>query len=256
MVKPYFLAFSVLAFSVAYAQQPSDPNEVRIYNAYTQLAAQGPTLYRLQGAITVGSANDTITTDMYWSATVSNGQPLTNVELLEYKNNVLQRRLVGDGNTLWIYDISHKTYSAVPYGSFKPVQPANYNVTLAEYLDAAESGPSSYLGRLARQVYGGYAVTYTSWLPGTVPTAANGGVTYSEQKPLQRQIIFALDPNTDALTSITYAASDTVAGLARASNWNITPYTGSVMMNANYQPYAWNMIPGYRPVVFTKPIGK
>ncbi len=216
-----------LSFALAQATPPQqttigDPNDATFLSALQQLTAQPNLFFHLLGQTTYRGKVTPIETFFYWttnvqSATPSGAGPATSVQVCEldleqYVNSVLVRRIVGDGTTLWNYDFVTHQYSATLYGSYGPTQPELYELNLLNDFVWATSGPEAYLSKLLRQIYPinpNYVpppliinitavppitnTNYASWMPGI----------YSQSLPQGVPITFPSDPANPRTPSAT-----------------------------------------------------
>ncbi len=205
---------------------------------------------RQQGSETLGTSVTARFSDIFWYTTIDpNGQPIAKLESTEYANQVLRSRTVGDGTTLWAYDVLRNEYNATRYGSINsPTQPADYFQVLLQGYGSHSKGPGSFPARLLREVYGGGFAQFKSWLispneqivgNGQIaadPVAATGRtyvgtpdtrfVIFWVGAPATRSAVFEIyrDPNNpiDTLVRIYYADLSSVGTNARLVEWQMS----------------------------------
>jgi len=190
---------------------------------------------------------------------------------------------VGDGSTLWSYDLNQHRYSATSYGGSGAVRPDTYTTDLLNDLNWAASGQDGYLAKLLRQIYNSVNPTYTSWMPGVMSIAlqqdwpvtdpVNPNLTYTstpsdnfymyDGSP-KKTIIFEITSGgatssagavpITGLANIYFNQLETIARYKKLTQWQITPYTGVTFAADLFQPYAGKSIQGWQPVVGPRPV--
>jgi hypothetical protein len=211
-----------------------------------------------------------------FSIGASGSKEVDQIEMLQYTNSTLVSRVVGDGDTLWTYDLAHKTYSAIRYGGYGATRPASYRLALLYAVDLAATREAAYVAHFLRDVYhtdgsGNLVPEYRSWMPSvTTPTdlpqgpqvdPVNPNVTYDGTPTTDfvlyngspnRTIAFQLQddpPNANrALATITFDDVSTVGSQKAYTSWVLTPYTQALFAPANFQPYTAAQIQYWRPV--------
>lgn len=93
-------------------------------------------------------------------------------ELSEYFGNAVQpgglmRRIVADGNNFYVYDARANTYQVAKYSGDQ--RRRRFFQLLSK---ATADGPSSLVGRLVNEVYGGEYPRVTNWIPRSRPQPA------------------------------------------------------------------------------------
>jgi hypothetical protein len=271
----------------------ADPNDSTLKSALSQLQLQ-PTLYlQLNGSTTYRDKVTPFVTNLYWSNSTVGTTPTLQVDIESYVNNVLVKRIVGDGDTLWSYDLSMHQYSATSYGGTPGyVRPSTYSTDLLNDLNLLASGNDGYLTKLLRQIYTTGTPTvlnptspianYTSWMPGVpssqliqgvpVTDPVNSSVTYypsasddyyAYNASPKRTIVFEIAPGVTAnssnqmvsgLENIYFNQLETINRNSRLVQWIITPYTGFTFSTNLFVPYSGRDLQGWRMVVGPKPV--
>ncbi len=216
---------------------------------------------RLQGTVTIGNKVDNITADLFWKTSTVNARNITQVELLEYRNNVLESRSVADSDTLWSYNLINKEYSATAYGTYKTVNvvnPTDYQRDLLAYLNVSSKGFGTSLTKLLRQIFDGDVPNYQSWIPVApaveVDAPDDNQISYTYGNPIQKKIIFDVD-DADKLNWMTFYDKRKVGRQDRETIWTLTVLaSGLLPSNVNFTPYTSAQIRGWRPVVAPKPV--
>ncbi len=96
------------------------------------------------------------------------------IEIVEYQNGQMTQRTVGDGQTLWIYNVQSLEYMAMPYGILGG-DPSSYFAKLSDGIGSYVEGFGTYPVRFLRDIlyrrdtFGSSGATYRSWVPGFVP---------------------------------------------------------------------------------------
>ena len=257
-----------------------DLNEVTFQTALSQLASNQSLFLQLTGYITFKGKSTPIVSNLSWSTSTTGTKALDQLEIQESVNGALVRRIVGDGDTLWNYDLVAHQYSATSYGGYGATRPDSYLADLLNDVNWSATGQTSYLAKLLRQIYNSSGL-YISWMPGVrsinlpqnVPVAdpVNQNQVYSptatdwfylyDGSP-KRTIAFEIVPQTqsnglppiDVLKTINLNQVDQVGRLLRYTQWQITPYTGVTFSTNIFLPYTGTQIQGWRPIVGPKPV--
>ena len=257
-----------------------DANEATIQAALSQLAFNQSVFIQQTGIIAYRGKTTPFSANLSWAVDLSGTNPITRLELQEIQNNVLVRRIVGDGENLWTYDLVEHTYSATNYGGYASSRPDGYQQNLLNYLSASARGQSSYVAKLLRQTFN-QSSPYSSWAPGTRCTALvqdqvtydpiNVGATYLptisdwfymyDVSP-KRSIVFEIVPQSQGnnsspvnqLQNIFLNQVESVGKYPRFTHWQITPYTGVNFASSVFTPYSGIQIQGWKGVTGPKPV--
>ncbi|MDR3689489.1 MAG: hypothetical protein P4L46_08935 [Fimbriimonas sp.] len=277
------MTFLSLAFAFALqaptAGQP-DVNETTFQTVFSQLASNETLFLQLNGAVNYGSKITPIISTLAWSTSTSGAKPIAQLELQEFTNGVMMKRIVGDGDTLWSYDMVAHTYSATSYGGSGSTRPTDYQQDLLSDLNWATTGQTAYLAKLLRQVYSTTG-TFISWMPGVrsqnlpqnvpvndpinpyqsySPTANDWFYLYNGSP--KRSIVFEIVPQAqssglppiDTLQNIFFSQVDQLGASVRFTHWQVTPYPGVTFSTEIFQPFSGSQIQGWHPVVGPKPV--
>ena len=257
-----------------------DPNYGTLQSAVAGLAS--PTLFlQLNGSINYKNKTTPLVSNLSWSTSLDGTTVTYQVDLESWVNGVLVKRVVGDGNTLWSYDLSVHQYSATPYGGTPGyARPDTYLGDLLNDVNWAASGSDAYLTKLLRQVFSSSTPTYTSWMPGVtsvmlqqdypVYDPVNSAVTYfptptdnfyvynnAPKRSIAFEVAAGLTSNQNSqpvsgLQNIYFNQVEVIARNERLTQWTITPYLGLTFSADIFKPYTGKQIQGWRPIVAPK----
>jgi hypothetical protein len=270
---------AVMVCSVAALSQAqyagTDPGEARLWQAFDKLRSEDKLYIQVNGT---DSLRGDFTTDIYWFWDVSGGEPKAKLQIRQYENGTLTHRIVADGENVYDYDFSTHLYSNTNYGGFAAAHPEKYLSNLMYYVNKLAKGQEVLGARLMREVHNTESASvYRSWMPGINPYMLPAKPTrdpfvdgrYYTDTPStdfyqylgpNRAITFELsdDPPSDVykLSNIYFSELSKSGGKDRLVEWTLTPYTGSsaTFDPANFQPYPYSSIVGWRPVVGPTPI--
>ncbi len=175
------LLFSALALaSVAAAQRPTDYREAMVWDAYQNFRSNDLLKFEMTGTDTVGKVTTPVHVVIYYRLSTdsrtgrkSKAEVDVDVYTATSSGEVLTMRIVGDGKTLFRYDIPRREMTSTTYGYYGNVEPANYVGSdapkLFSQLRAQTPGVASYAVRLLVEMNPAgldFSPRYADWLPG------------------------------------------------------------------------------------------
>lgn len=175
------LLFSALALaSVAAAQRPADYREAMVWDAYQNFRNNDLLKFEMTGTDTVGRVSTPVHVVMYYrlltdsrTGRKSKAEVDLDVYTATTTGEVLTMRIVGDGKTLYRYDIPRREVTSTTYGYYGNVEPANYVGSdapkLFSQLRAETPGVASYAVRLLAEMNPAgldFSPRFADWLPG------------------------------------------------------------------------------------------
>lgn len=228
------------------------PIEQPIQDGFALLRTHPGLQVTLDGTQQIGAdPATTLRTVTYWFQDVEGGRPMAKVEMLGYVNGVQTFVMVGDGITLWAYDLTRNEYSASRYGEFNGNQPADYVNALLNTMRSMIKGQAAYPVRLLSETYAGENARYTTWLPGTAIVDTGTSIRYAMGNPLRRQLDFTYNPGP-GISKITYFDEVYFGAAARDINWTLTPVSSDVAPAGSsftfVPPDSARSVAGVRPV--------
>ena len=243
----------VLSAAVAFGQ--IKPAEQPIQQGFTTLRGHAGLTLTLDGTQKIGTdPATTFKTVTYWFQDVESGRPMAKVEMLGYVNGSATFLLVGDGVTLWAYDMVRNEYSTSRYGAFNGAQPADYVNALLNTMRSMIKGQAAYPVRLLSETYAGENARYTTWVPGTAIVNTGTDIQYSLGNPVWRRMDFSYNyvaPYMN-ITQIAYFDEVYFANQARDINWTLTPLSSDTApAGSNFSfvpPNSARAVTGVRPV--------
>ena len=263
-------------YAVATAQTPTNSIESRIYDAFVRLRANDSLYLQMTGSTAYGNSASPFQNTLLWEQKTLPMQS-SKVQLSEYSGSTLQRRIVGDGNTLWSYDLNRKEFSATIYGNFSETQGQNYNRDLLGQLNSAGRGQSAYLIRLVREAYQPSGdSTYRRWAPGYEPTLltvpTKDPITQHPYTPIlgrdyiaygttnlntKRSLVFELsqDPNTLEwdLLNIYYADKSGSNSAPKWTYWVMQIVSNPTIAAGTFSTYPAASVANWRPITSPRP---
>ena len=178
-VKLFFFALAFASF--AHAQTVVTGPEAMVREAYENQRQNSDLVLEMRGTDTRAGSTATIHAVLYWRLSAdprTNQSSRAQVELDVSDVNakgedVLRMRIVGDGTSLYRYDVARREVSTSLYGFYGTTPPAGYAGSdapkLLAQLRSATPGLSAYLVRLLEEMNpagSGYADRYADWMPG------------------------------------------------------------------------------------------
>ena len=177
-LRPIPLLLAVSTGVSAFGQEPSDPNELMVYEAYSNLQMAKTFQVSLQGTETIAGQTRAFTSNLVWSCGTTAQLTLDDYDTTSSSPRLL-RHYVADGRALWSYDFVNHRYSGITYGTYGTAEPdlTQDAPRLLAQLYAESTGPATYLVRLMREVNPPSTASttttlvprYQSWAPGYTP---------------------------------------------------------------------------------------
>ncbi len=218
--------------------------------AFQNLRAEPSIWMRMTGTDAINGNGVALIADTFWYTTYSpTGQPISKLEMTEFRNGVLSTRIVGDGTTLWAYNVAKNEYAASNYGAINaPSQPPTYQQALLQGFGSHAKGQIVHPARLLREVYSGGFALYRPWLIAAQERVVQGTQSFDDPvlgaarryqatptqtflvfwtgSPATRSLAFGtfLDQNTNTwkLGSVYYADSSAVGSNSRLVEWGMS----------------------------------
>jgi hypothetical protein len=230
------------------------PQEEPIQHGFETFRSHPGIKLTLDGVQQIGDTSTPLRTITYWYQDVENGRPMAKLEMQGFVAGVQTYEIVGDGVTLWAYDLTRSEYSASRYGNYNGNQPAGYVNSLLGSLRSMIKGYAAYPVRLLSESYGGENARYTTWAPGGSIEDTGLLIRYSLGNPVWRSMDFSYSFGSPYVnvTQIDYFDEVFFGGQARDINWTLTPLSSDVApTGANFQfvpPTTARPVSGVRPV--------
>lgn len=176
------LALTTLALAGSASGQTtvSTGPEILVREAYENQRTNADLMVEMRSTDTIGSVSVPIHAILYWRLSTDSRTNLTSraqAELDIYQTtnsgDSLIMRIVGDGVSLYRYDVARREMSATTYGFYGTTPPGNYSGSdapkLLAQLRTATPGLTAYLVRLLDELNPAgvnYGDRYADWLPG------------------------------------------------------------------------------------------
>lgn len=167
--------------TVAAAQRPPEIHDAAIWDAYQNFRASGDELkFEMTSTDSFGSATNPVHVVMYYrlsndprTGKKSRAEVDLGIFTPTKAGDVLTMRIVGDGTTLYRYDLGRREVSTTTYGFYGDREPAGYSGSdapkLFSQLRAVTPGVANYGSRLLAEIDPAgidYAARYGDWMPG------------------------------------------------------------------------------------------
>ncbi|QOJ10843.1 MAG: hypothetical protein HRU74_01800 [Chthonomonadaceae bacterium] len=273
MVRISLLAVGLALGLTPFAQAQLTP-EAATQNALAGLRMHPSAWLRMDGQDTVGSVANRFIGDLYWySSFDALGLPVAKAELQEFLNGNLRVRTVGDGVTLWHYDLARFAYNATTYGTFSGSPPPTYLTNLIKGMGTHAEGQTTHLVRLIRETYDGGFAQFKPWIVGGASSLLTGGQSMDDPvlgnqrtyvssaaveyavfwtgQPANRSLAFEIisDPKFGGkiVNAVYYASVSAVGNQSRLVEW-------TMMVRPDVIPAASNFV--FVPPAGAKPIPK
>lgn len=252
-----FAGILVLA-SVAFAQTVNNESKLQ---AAIQSLSTGTLYFETNGFETIGKKTTTLKDTLFWYSTLVNEKWTYKAELIQTRNNVMERRLVADGEWAWMFDFNRHEYIVINYATKGSAQLER----LMGFLQAYTSGPGAYNARLLRE-------TRTSglrtWMPGyslisveaptkdpltgTIYTPADNTeyLAYGlDRDDTTRTLVFELftQDTTTSLSQVTYADVPSKKK-DHSTTWTMTVLTGPTLDMNRFLPETQTTLSTWQPI--------
>ena len=166
--------------TLAAAQRPTEIHDAAIWDAYQNFRSNDTMKFDMTGTDTFGTLSNPVHVVAYFRLSDdprTDKKTRAEIDLGIFtptKNgDVLTMRIVGDGTTLYRYDMTRREVSTTTYGYYGNREPDNYSGSdapkLFSQLRAVTPGVANYVARLLGEVNPAginYAAHYNDWMPG------------------------------------------------------------------------------------------
>lgn len=171
--------------------------------------------------------------------------PTTRFEAMFRKGVSLTGRLAGDGQYLWQWDPSTRTYSSSRYQTDDPEpagQYADHRQRLLQTIGKRVTGPGSFGSHILMDAFGAnasnvstMATRWRPWMPTatvTVRATPSGyAIECTTTTPTPATLTYLLETSasgTQVLTGAQYTTTTMIGGAPRTTDWTATIYRGNV----------------------------
>lgn len=252
----------ILVFASLAGAQTSTESKL---HAAVKLLASGTLYFEINGYQTIGNKTTTLKDTLFWYSIVEDGKTVYKAELIQTRNNLMERRLVADGELAWMFNFTRHEYSVSNYSANAGTQVER----LMGFLQANTGGPGAYNARLLREaIVPIQGVDQRSWLPGhaliSIDTPTKDpltGVVYTpadnveylayglDREGTTRTLVYELDSNETStyLSKITYADFPNRKA-DRSTVWTMSILTGPTLDMTRFLPEPQATLSTWRPI--------
>lgn len=203
----------------------TDP-EGLLRSAYLNLRSTPALSVRLSGYEKSGNQSHSLLVD----AIVDNASPQPRYVIWSIRDGQESYRWVADGSTFVFLDRLNLEARAVPYIA------ADARSSSFQSLVNTSTGAATFVSRLTRDIYGGDAATFKTWMPEAVPTwGGDSNWTWVAYTSQVRQVVYWLDSPTGNLAAIDYKLKDG----SREMQWRMSLTTYGYLQ----QNWSFNFVP-------------
>ena len=166
----------VLAAGSSLANATEGQAESYIADALSVMRGNQQITFQIAGTELIGNKTRYFSTNVFFQPELT-GPAKLEIDEYEIKGEQTEyvNRVVGDGKSLWTYDMRRAKYSSVTYGfdtETRPKDVPNTTTAVLNLVYAKSSGATSYAVRLLREIFAGDSTRYQAWAPGCVAVEA------------------------------------------------------------------------------------
>jgi outer membrane lipoprotein-sorting protein len=213
----------------------------------------------LAGTYTYGDTVQALRTQLFFKTSFdTDGKQIDRLECVDYVDGTMTHRIVGDGMTLWSFNVDTNQYSATTYGSYTKVQAEGYARKLFQGFMSESKGQTTYLARLMLDARGYDLVKYSPWIPAATPEVANFvtsiRVRYLDGNPAKRILTYLVSNGSTGvykLTALGYWDTSTLGAKQRSTQW-LANITTEVKIDDSH--FVFNPPIGAKPIVTSKAV--
>ncbi|MEJ5169723.1 MAG: hypothetical protein WHU10_01940 [Fimbriimonadales bacterium] len=195
----------VLALSLApAASQAQTTARLWLESALTNLRGLNRIAVRQAGMEVFGQRERTFLNELWLDLADGGREP--RLEAREWVDGTLQRRTIGDGRTLWVYEPARKRYSAWNYGGYSEDPAANALQRMLLGFRYRAGGPLGWIARLLDETWARDGSRWTPWIPQALEEVGAGGVSVrSSDQTRGFSFLLTGGPSAGVLTAIRFA---------------------------------------------------
>lgn len=164
LVRKLISAIVILVPAAAFSQVSGAESQIR--SGLMNWAGSGLIRIKMDGAVSYAGRRDDFRVIYNRSLTYNtNGSLLEQVEITETKNGQLVQRIVGDGMTLYSFNVRKNEVATSTYGKYD-AGATDYVSKLNDGVASVVSGQATQLVRIVRDMYHPGGTTFRNWMPG------------------------------------------------------------------------------------------
>ncbi len=240
-VRRLFLLLAVAVPGLVFAQDLQSAR-VMMEGALAELATHKQLTLVLSGTENDGGREHKFSAVLAIEFSIQNGRQVAKMELLDYRDNQLQKRVAADGERFWAYDLKGKVYTSTEYGTAAYV--GKEKERLFQNMLLRMKGGQTFLARLVKDAFGGTLNASSAWMPwrpNAKVSVQGENIVCASTAPTANTLTYALEPVIGfgyALKGVDYTEETLISGRVRSTQWTV-----SIFRDQLAQGTSWVFVP-------------
>lgn len=196
--------------------------------AMAELSGHSRLTLILNGTETDGGNQHTFSAVVAIEFGFNNGRQSVRTEVLDYRDNQLRKRVAGDGERFWTYDLIGKVYTSTEYGTAPHA--GKERERLFQNMLLRLKGEQTFLAKLLKDTYGGTlnaATAWTPWRPNAQVKVESENIVCTATAPSPNRLTYSLEKTPGfgySLKSVDYLEETRISGRVRTTQWTVGIY--------------------------------
>ncbi len=199
---------------------------VMMDGAMAELATHDRLTLVLSGTEDDGGKHHTFSAVLKVGFSIQNGRQVAQMELLDYRDDQLRKRVAGDGERFWAYDLIGKVYTSTEYGT------ASYTgkekERLFQNMLLRLKGEQTFLARLVKDAFGGSTGARSAWVPwrpNSNVSVRGEDIVCASDAPTPNRLTYSLEQTPGfgfSLKNVSYFEETRISNRVRTTQWTVS----------------------------------
>jgi hypothetical protein len=236
--------FWLLAFGMPGLVSAQDLESARVMmdGALTELGTHNRLTLILNGTENDGGKVHSFSAVLKVGFSLVTSRQVVQMELLDFRDNQLRKRVAGDGERFWDYDLMGKVYTSTEYGTARYA--GKERERLFQNMLLRLKGEQTFLARLIKDTYGGTLNASTAWVPWRPSSSVSvqgENIVCTSTAPSPNRLTYSLQQTPGfgyTLMGVDYFEEALVGNKLRTTQWTV-----SIMRDHIPDGTSWVFVP-------------
>ncbi len=226
-VRRLFLLLTVALPGLVLAQDLQSAR-VMMDGALAELATHNRLTLVLNGTENDGGKLHSFSAVLKVGFSIQTGRQLVQMEMLDYRDDQLRKRVAGDGERFWAYDLIGKVYTSTEYGTV--AHAGKERERLFQNMLLRLKGEQTFLARLVKDAYGGTLNASTAWMPwrsSSTVSVQGENIVCTSTAPSPNRLTYSLQQTPGfgfTLMGVDYFEEARIGSKVRTTQWTVSIY--------------------------------